>query len=59
MGCLFIVLVCVLLFAYRDSRPNMRKRFGDGQRHVLTDSNGNKYVVSHNLCDTYFLRPVE
>ena len=50
---LFILALCALSGC--DSRPEMRVRFS--QVRILTDEEGHKYVVNHNIGETYFLTP--
>jgi hypothetical protein len=60
--CKLIAAVCSALLALSCSNPErdeMRELLKDGQALVLTDADGNRYVVKHHFANSYTIAPVK
>ena len=49
---------CTLLVAFTSCDSNKNRRDNFEEQRIVTDSDGNKWIVKHNIGDIYVLQPM-
>ncbi len=53
-----LLVILYLLFVGCDTRKEMRERINGKDLTIVTDQNGKRYVLKHNVFNSYFLKPL-